>query len=117
MTKNTDIQELQLENQRLREKLCFYEDIFQAITTALSPLLEKTDKTEKNVLSAFATKEASFSEKNLGKAMTNAEKAFLQKILYENHWNICRSAKIMGIPRESLYYRIKKYGLVRDESE
>jgi len=38
------------------------------------------------------------------------------KILARTDWNISKSAKLLGVSRDMLRYRIEKYGLVRPES-
>ncbi|MDH7604048.1 MAG: sigma-54 dependent transcriptional regulator [Melioribacter sp.] len=40
-----------------------------------------------------------------------AEKAFIQKQLEANGWNISKTADILGIQRSHLYNKIKKYGI------
>jgi DNA-binding NtrC family response regulator len=39
------------------------------------------------------------------------EKEYITVTLNENHWNISRSAEILGIDRVTLYNKIEKYGL------
>lgn len=45
------------------------------------------------------------------------EKKYIQKILKENNWNISRSAEILNIDRVTIYNKIKKYGLTKNQSE
>ena len=45
------------------------------------------------------------------------EKKYIEKILKENGWNISRSAEILNIDRVTLYSNIKKYGLVKNQSD
>lgn len=47
------------------------------------------------------------------KSMAAVEKKHISLILYENNWNISRSAEILGIDRVTLYNKINKYGLER----
>ncbi|WP_022851316.1 response regulator [Limisalsivibrio acetivorans] len=42
-----------------------------------------------------------------------AEKSLIIKVLKDNEFNVYKSAKILGVKRESLYYFIKKFGLER----
>lgn len=51
---------------------------------------------------------------NLQNYLEQQEKEYLTKALAEMDWNISKTAKVLGIPRESLYYRLKKYGLKRN---
>jgi arginine utilization regulatory protein len=44
--------------------------------------------------------------------MDNYESKILQKVLEHNGYNISRTADSLGIKRQSLQYRIKKYGIV-----
>ena len=40
-----------------------------------------------------------------------AEKAFIQKQLEMNNWNISKTAEILDIQRSHLYNKIKKYNI------
>ncbi|MEE9165623.1 MAG: response regulator [Nitrospinota bacterium] len=44
-----------------------------------------------------------------------AEKKIIQKVLKDTDFNVYKTAKIMGIKRESLYYFIKKFGWKREK--
>ncbi|HWR42704.1 sigma-54 interaction domain-containing protein [Sporomusa sp.] len=48
---------------------------------------------------------------SLQQMLEKYEKEVLEKTLEQNHWNISHTAKKLGIHREALYYRIKKFGL------
>jgi two-component system response regulator RegA len=52
--------------------------------------------------------------KGLQPAREEAEKNMILKVLRDTHFNVYKSAKILGVKRESLYYFIKKFGLKRD---
>jgi two-component system nitrogen regulation response regulator NtrX len=43
-----------------------------------------------------------------------AEKAFLERKLDENDWNISETARQLGMQRSNLYKKIEKHGLARD---
>ncbi len=43
-----------------------------------------------------------------------AEKAFIEKQLYANNWNISKTAEMLEIQRSHLYNKIKKYGIIRE---
>jgi arginine utilization regulatory protein len=43
--------------------------------------------------------------------MQHAEKVYVQQILEKNNNNISRAAKVLGISRQSLQYRVRKFGL------
>jgi two-component system, NtrC family, response regulator AtoC len=49
-----------------------------------------------------------------GKSLDEIEKEHIRLILGENHWNIVRSAQMLGIDRVTLYNKIRKYGLKRE---
>lgn len=51
-------------------------------------------------------------ENDLQYIMDNYESKILKKILEHNGYNISRAADSLGIKRQSLQYRIKKYGIV-----
>jgi len=44
-----------------------------------------------------------------------AEKAFIEKQLEQNNWNISKTAEILDIQRSHLYSKIKKYGLEKGQ--
>jgi two-component system, response regulator RegA len=48
-------------------------------------------------------------------AREEAEKNVILRVLRETNFNVYRSAKILGVKRESLYYFIKKFGLKRED--
>jgi transcriptional regulator with PAS, ATPase and Fis domain len=43
------------------------------------------------------------------------EKKYIQKVLNESRWNISKAAQILGIDRATLYNKISKYDLRKDE--
>ncbi|UOQ92053.1 sigma 54-interacting transcriptional regulator [Halobacillus shinanisalinarum] len=51
------------------------------------------------------------SPKTLREKMTEVEKFYVQQVLANNDNNISRAAKILGISRQSLQYRLKKFSL------
>ncbi len=48
-------------------------------------------------------------------SLREMEKAYIQKILVENNWNVSQSAKILEINRVTLHKMIKRYRLERPE--
>ena len=46
-----------------------------------------------------------------GKSLKDMEKNHIWQILDENHWNISRSARVLGIDRSTLYSKIKSHGI------
>jgi len=50
-------------------------------------------------------------EEPLLATMEKVEKEVLLKALEKNNWNVSRAAKQMNIKRQSLQYRMKKYGI------
>ena len=53
--------------------------------------------------------------KGLQPAREEAEKSIILKVLRDTNFNVYKSAKLLGVKRESLYYFIKKFGFRRDE--
>ncbi|MBW1785724.1 MAG: sigma-54-dependent Fis family transcriptional regulator [Deltaproteobacteria bacterium] len=45
------------------------------------------------------------------KSLEEMEKAHIRIILQENHWNVSKSAEILGIDRSTLYNKIKRYNI------
>jgi Nif-specific regulatory protein len=50
------------------------------------------------------------------KTMEAAERAMIVRALRENTWNQSKAARALGISRDNLRYRVKKYGITRDET-
>jgi two-component system response regulator HydG len=46
-------------------------------------------------------------------SLREMEKAYIQRILEENNWNVTQSAKILGINRVTLHKMMKRYRLER----
>lgn len=55
--------------------------------------------------------------KGLQDIREQAEKNLIMKILNDTGFNVYKSAKILGVKRESLYYFIKKFNLERDKDD
>lgn len=55
--------------------------------------------------------------KGLQDIREQAEKNLIMKILNETGFNVYKSAKILGVKRESLYYFIRKFNLERDKDD
>jgi transcriptional regulator with PAS, ATPase and Fis domain len=55
--------------------------------------------------------------KGLQPAREEAEKNIILKMLRDTNFNVYKSAKLLGVKRESLYYFIKKFGLKREGDE
>ncbi|MGB2986453.1 MAG: sigma 54-interacting transcriptional regulator [Phycisphaerae bacterium] len=45
-----------------------------------------------------------------------SERAMIVKALQENHWNQSKAARALGISRDNLRYRVKKYNIKRGET-
>lgn len=46
-----------------------------------------------------------------------AERSIIHKVLRDTDFNVYKSAKLLGVKRESLYYFMKKFGWKRDEED
>ncbi len=53
---------------------------------------------------------------NLEKELENYERKIIKLTLELTHGNISRSAKLLGIPRQTLQYKINKYSLLKNNS-
>jgi len=47
--------------------------------------------------------------------LEDVEKQYIYEVLKENNWNKSKSAKILGIERMTLYKKIKKYNLKKED--
>jgi DNA-binding NtrC family response regulator len=65
--------------------------------------LSPTSKTTANEFLNVSNSFQEFKEKS--------EKAFIEKQLDVNSWNISKTAEVLGIQRSHLYGKIKKYGI------
>jgi DNA-binding NtrC family response regulator len=50
-----------------------------------------------------------------GKRLEDIEQRHIEQVLRENGWNVSRSAAVLDIDRVTLYHKIEKYGLKRDQ--
>jgi DNA-binding NtrC family response regulator len=55
--------------------------------------------------------------KGLQPAREEAEKNVVLKVLRDTNFNVYKSAKLLGIKRESIYYFMKKFGFKREEGD
>ncbi len=46
-----------------------------------------------------------------GRRLEDVERAHIERILAETHWNLSKAARILDIDRTTLYNKIRKYGL------
>ena len=46
--------------------------------------------------------------------LADVEKAHIRQILSDHHWNVARSARVLGIDRSTLYSKIKRYSLQKN---
>jgi DNA-binding NtrC family response regulator len=47
------------------------------------------------------------------KTMNDVERQHIHDVLCQNNWNVRETAKALGIPRSSLYTKLKEYGITR----
>jgi len=52
---------------------------------------------------------------NRGKSLSDMEKEHILQVLLNNRWNIIRSAQVLGIDRVTLYNKIRKYELKKEQ--
>ncbi|SUY46129.1 arginine utilization sigma-54 dependent regulatory protein [Clostridium putrefaciens] len=72
-------------------------------------IINKDLKDANNNISYTTSKEE--SSFNLEEHISNIEKKIICKVLYENNSNISKSARKLGISRQTLQYKIKKYNI------
>ena len=51
-----------------------------------------------------------------GRTLGDIERVHIERVLEETSWNLSRTARILGIDRTTLYNKLKRYGLKRQES-
>ena len=54
-------------------------------------------------------------EEDLPESIQDMERLHIKRILNKTEWNISQSARRLGIDRQTLYNKMQKYGLSRDE--
>ncbi|MCK9282351.1 MAG: sigma-54 dependent transcriptional regulator [Melioribacteraceae bacterium] len=74
----------------------------------------KTDTIEVDDLPFHVAKNV-FELEEGDNSLSSMEKKYIQKILNECSWNISKAAQILGIDRATLYNKISKYDLRKDE--
>ncbi|MBI1825795.1 MAG: sigma 54-interacting transcriptional regulator [Planctomycetes bacterium] len=57
---------------------------------------------------------ADFSNPDVEKSLWDHERGMVVKALSENHWNQSKAARALGISRDNLRYRVKKYNIRRE---
>jgi arginine utilization regulatory protein len=72
-------------------------------------LMNEDLPTEPEVANPHLKEGSSFS--TLKNKMEQVEKFYIQKILAEKNHNISQTAKVLGVSRQSLQYRLKKFGI------
>jgi len=55
------------------------------------------------------------AQREEGKRLSDIERHHIEEVLRETAWNISRSAAILDIDRVTLYHKIEKYGLKREQ--
>jgi DNA-binding NtrC family response regulator len=50
-----------------------------------------------------------------GRSLEEVERVHIERVLEETAWNLSRTARILGIDRTTLYNKLKRYGLKRQE--
>jgi DNA-binding NtrC family response regulator len=79
--------------------------IERAVVVSGGPMIEK----EHMPLQALSSLTAS------GRRLEDIEHKYIEEVLLESGWNISRSAAILDIDRVTLYHKIEKYGLKRNQ--
>jgi len=46
--------------------------------------------------------------------LENVERTLVLQALEKSSWNVTRAARLLGLTRDTLRYRIEKYGLKRE---
>jgi DNA-binding NtrC family response regulator len=55
------------------------------------------------------------AEPRAGRSLEEVEQIHIERVLDETSWNLSRSARILGIDRSTLYSKLKRYGLKRQQ--
>jgi DNA-binding NtrC family response regulator len=55
-------------------------------------------------------------ESPLAAAVTHLEENLLKRTLAQTNWNKSRSARMLGLSRQGLIKKIKRYGIVKNET-
>jgi arginine utilization regulatory protein len=63
----------------------------------------------------ITTNFADLSSSNLETTMEFFERNFVESILQKSGWNVSKAARELGLKRQSLQYRMRKYGLGSDQ--
>jgi len=74
-------------------------------------LSEKIEEKDSFFLSLEPEKEDYFVFETLKEAKEAFERDFILKKLTDNHWNVSRTAELLGIERSNLHRKIKSYGI------
>lgn len=64
---------------------------------------------------SFIPTQAASSGGGSRKTMSDVERQHIHDVLSQNNWNVREAAKALGIPRSSLYTKLKEYAITRSE--
>lgn len=66
---------------------------------------------------ALPLETTTLNPRELRKNLTHLEREAVERALHECRWNLSRTARLLGLPRQTLQYRIKTLGLKKPEAE
>jgi two-component system, NtrC family, response regulator len=83
-------------------------DLSRLSSEELSRLLQRVQGFERSIRTALARKGAAAAS---GQALRETERETIQAALERHYWNIAETARSLGIGRNTLHRKIKKFGL------
>ncbi len=89
--------------------------IERAMVIGKGPTIEPSDlpKEITESIDSIRSKKESFAMREGQKSLWDVEKGIIERALQENEWNQSKTARQLGITRNHLRYRIKKYGIIK----
>ncbi|OWZ83141.1 sigma-54 interaction domain-containing protein [Natranaerobius trueperi] len=85
---------------------------FEHIPYILKQRLSSKGQAENNIEKCLC--ERNLIEETLSKRLENVERYHIQKALKENNKNVSKAAESLGLTRQALQYKLKKFDLVQD---
>ncbi len=84
-----------------------------AVVTTDGDLIEAANISLPTILSGWPTPVTPAAADSGGNALSNAEREVILQALESCNWNVVKTARLLGVTRDTLRYRLRRHGLQR----
>jgi DNA-binding NtrC family response regulator len=88
-----------------------------AVVTTDGAMIEAANISLPTLLSGWSTPEPSATAESGGNALSNAEREVILQALESCEWNVVKTARLLGVTRDTLRYRLRRHGLQRPDTK